>query len=73
MILNDNNLLIVYRNFFRNDRKTRNANGFLIRVYTRNDIDVRSVFDDSINFSDLNPKIYTLQIKVPFTCPIYVT
>ena len=55
MNLNDNNLFIVYEKSFRNDRKTGNVNGFLKRgggiiVHTRNDIDVRSVLDDSINF-----------------------
>ena len=65
MILNYKNLLIVCETSFRNDRKTRNANGFLVRgrgiiAYTKNDIDVRYVSDDSINFSDLNSEIYTL-------------
>ena len=51
-----------------------NNNGFLKRgggilIYTHTDLDVRTVSDEMLNFSDENIEMHTVQVKLPFTRP----
>ena len=64
-------------NIFRNDRKSLNNNGFSKRgggilVYTQNDLDVRPLADEMLNFSDNKIEMYTIQVKLPCTRPLYI-
>ena len=62
---------------FRNDRQLLNRNGFLKRgggilIYALSDLDTRPISDESLNFSDQNIELLTIQIILPFTRPLYI-